>query len=509
MVRALAICGLAIFPATLAAGQITASKKETARAKVLEQRRKQYPDLANLVDLAQSVPPEFSADVLLRIAASGRMRDAEWKKELLEQAFQNASLAEQPVRQTIGSGTDFNLINVSLSRAEKISRGFDQKLDRLSLRSRVLREMLNVDRGKALEMFQMIVLPELHARTCSDALVDQVSDYYEALTQIINSGFNAEERRHGLHVELVNYRIHGMRSPVEVGAMAKTLSSLKLNQAELSLVAGGYAAALERIPLDFRSFSSILPATDHEVHRFVETLRAKGISTNTLIASYRQYLIRNFTGSRCAYNEKEDSLLTTVVDSFNKSFALDTDPTLAPLVAGQIQPDKVEGEARLDPLFDDAELKRGWEQFQDLVLGKGHGDVMHSDALPDAKKDNAEWRSAFDDFLRQADELKPETGEPEYRYFYRKATALTVLLTASPPGAARDKVMRQLVVFLAGSPFQQESPMEWYAQASETAIAANELGAAEYQKLLGEMERSGNAVLALDAMAERVVPREP
>jgi len=51
--------------------------------------------------------------------------------------------------------------------------------------------------------------------------------------------------------------------------------------------------------------------------------------------------------------------------------------------------------------------------------------------------------------------------------------------------------------------------MEWYAQASETAIAANELGAAEYQKLLGEMERSGNAVLALDAMAERVVPREP
>src|SRR6185369_11194200 len=117
MLRALAICGLAIFPATFAAGQIPASNKETDRAKVLEQRRKQYPDLAKLVDLAQSVPPEFSADVLLRIAASGRMRDAEWKKELLEQAFQNASLAEQPVRQTIGSGTDFNLINVSLSRA--------------------------------------------------------------------------------------------------------------------------------------------------------------------------------------------------------------------------------------------------------------------------------------------------------------------------------------------------------------------------------------------------------
>ena len=508
MLRVLAIGVLAMLPATRAAGQIAAPNKESARAKVLELRGKQYPHLTKLVELAQSVPPEFSASVLLRVAASGRLHDRQWKKELLEQAFQEAGLAQEPVRQTVGSGYDFNLVNVSLSRAEKISRGFDQGLDRLTLQGRVVMEMLNVDSGRAREMFQEIVLPELHARTCDDALVDQVSDYYEALTRVVTS-LNAEERRLGLHVELVNYRIHGMRSAVEVGAMAKTLSAFKGNQAELSLLTGSFSAALERVPRDFRSFSSMLPVTDHEVHSFVETLRAKGIPANPVIASYRQYLVRNFTGSRCAYNAKEDGLLNGVVDSFNKGFASDADPALAPLVAGQIKPEKIEGEARLDPFFDDAELTRGWEQFLDLVLGKEHEDLIKSDPISDAQKDTAEWRSAFDDFLRQADELKPETGEPEYRYFYRKATALTVLLTASVPGAARDKVVRQLVAFLAGSAFQRESPLEWYAQASETAAVVRELGPGEYQKLLGEMERSGNPVLALGAMAEQIVPKEP
>jgi hypothetical protein len=54
-------------------------------------------------------------------------------------------------------------------------------------------------------------------------------------------------------------------------------------------------------------------------------------------------------------------------------------------------------------------------------------------------------RTQFDHFLDQIDDLKPAVGEPEYRYFYRMATALTAALRVAPSGPDREKVLRQLV----------------------------------------------------------------
>src|SRR5207253_7955750 len=87
--------------AAMALAQSAAPSEQTPRSKIVEQRRKQYPDLSRIVDLAQAVPPEFSASFLLRVAASARLRDRVWKKELLEQAFQSAALAQQPIRRKV------------------------------------------------------------------------------------------------------------------------------------------------------------------------------------------------------------------------------------------------------------------------------------------------------------------------------------------------------------------------------------------------------------------------
>ena len=92
-------------------------------------------------------------------------------------------------------------------------------------------------------------------------------------------------------------------------------------------------------------------------------------------------------------------------------------------------------------------------------------------------------------------------GEPEYRYFYRKATALQALLRVAPPGPEQDKVVRQFVAFLGSSNFQQESLLEWYAQVERTASAVKELKAATYAKFLDELQASGHPVLILYAVA--------
>jgi len=84
MARTGSSCALLLLMTALSLAQSATPDEQTPRSKILEQRRKQYPELSRIVDLAQAVPPEFSASYLLRVAASAQLRDRVWKKELLE-----------------------------------------------------------------------------------------------------------------------------------------------------------------------------------------------------------------------------------------------------------------------------------------------------------------------------------------------------------------------------------------------------------------------------------------
>jgi hypothetical protein len=363
--------------------------------------------------------------------------------------------------------------------------------------------MLQVDKAKAVEMFQAISFPQLHELHCEEALVDHVSEYYDLLGLIVATALTPKDVRDGRHVELLNSRIGGMNSPVQVAPMAKVLSSAALSPEELKALTGSYAAALERTGNDDRSFSASLSDTDQELQQFVGLLRARAVAPDAVIGAYRGYLVRNFTGNRCGDNVGRD-LLPTVAGSFNRRLASDANPNLAPLVADDLKPAKIEGKADLEPFFDEAEFQQGFQGFLDLLVGKEHR-LGKAKPLTDEQKDTTEWREQFDDFLRKVDELKAGTGEPEYRFFYRKATALQALLKAAPPGPDQDKVVRKFVGFIASSNFQQDNLLEWYAQMARTADAIKGMKAGTYAKFLQELEGSGNPVLVLYAAAVSVL----
>src|SRR5207247_3430512 len=124
------------------------------------------------------------------------------------------------------------------------------------------------------------------------------------------------------------------------------------------------------------------------------------------------------------------------------------DPTRAPLAPDEVKPTRVEGQADWNPFIDDAEFQRAWAEYLDLFLGKGHGGLLGSAPLSAEQKDAIEWRTQFDHFLEQIDDLRPAVGEPQYRYFYRMATGLTAALRVAPPGPDRARVLRRLVGFL-------------------------------------------------------------
>jgi hypothetical protein len=188
--------------------------------------------------------------------------------------------------------------------------------------------VFKLDKAKALDMFQRTAWPNLRSRQCRDALVDHVKEYYELVTEIVSSAFTAEQRRCGDHIDLLSYQISRISSPVEVGPAAKLLAESTFTQDELSLLSGRLAASIDRIESDDRSVSASLGAADEALHQLARTLVAKDASAGGIIAAYRRYLIRNLAGKRCA-DTVGDRFASSVMDSFNQSFASETDPTRA------------------------------------------------------------------------------------------------------------------------------------------------------------------------------------
>src|SRR5438552_1638875 len=57
---------------------------------------KRSKETLGLIDQALALPPEFCADVLLRLAGSPLIPDAKWKRELIEEAFTAGAHAQLP-----------------------------------------------------------------------------------------------------------------------------------------------------------------------------------------------------------------------------------------------------------------------------------------------------------------------------------------------------------------------------------------------------------------------------
>ena len=105
-------------------------------------------ELQSLVDRVPLAPPELAADILIRIATSGRVTDRTWKREMLEGAFRLAAHATFPMKivgavpQARWTDSDIGVLRAAL----------DEKLDALALRCRIVHIMLGLDKKMALEM---------------------------------------------------------------------------------------------------------------------------------------------------------------------------------------------------------------------------------------------------------------------------------------------------------------------------------------------------------------------
>jgi hypothetical protein len=380
-----------------------------------------------IVELARTASPEMFGDTVIRLVQTGKIPQRETQMQLLEEAFTAASGAAEPVRPVAIPMTPLD------TRALFRSSAGELRLDALSLQSRILMELLTLDRARTRELFGQIPRPALEPRGCADPLVADVSAYYEIAAAVAQSAFTAEEKKNEAHVQFLMAILAGAKSPGEIEPFARALESVALQPLEMELLLAAVAEKLQTVATDYRPFALTLTALQGEIAALAAVGGANGLATEGLTNAFRNYVTTQLAAARCGpdFGPSREEIAVT-----------------PPLSGDEIKPAKRSGETfQAEPYFQSDDSRRMGAALNNLRFG--------------ANASAAEWRNMLADFLRDFKSWTPPGSEIDV--FHQRMTVLGSLLQILPGGGDRDRILNLAVNDLA-SDVERQNPAEWLWQ---------------------------------------------
>ena len=405
--------------------------------------------LQSLVDLSHAAPPEFGADALLRLVESGKIADRDARRDIVEQSFSLAVSAKLPIRKRHLPGTTLD------SRAGSLSQAYGMKLDALSLKSRAVSDMAAIDPAEARKLIQEIPPPVFEQLSCDDALFYDVSDFYQALTAVVNSAFSAPERAKEEHVNFLLGYVGQLTSPAQLVPLAQSIQSASVSNAQREVLWARFNASLANIQSDDRSFSALLAEPQSGMDFIVAAIRQRNTGCKT--------------DSSAAQNGPAS------------------------------QAKKADSTPKVEAYWQSAEAQRMMDDGKKLRYGDA-GRV-----LTEAERATPEWQQKLTDYLSALGAWGPDNEKSEADYYNEKCTVYIALVELIPRGPQRDKMLEAFIEFIGNSPLQQENSVEWYNQASFMLERVRGSRDGESAKVLEAFERSGNPVLTLEAALDKTL----
>jgi hypothetical protein len=416
----------------------------------------------SLADLASTAPPEFNADALLRIDESGKLADKNARREIVDQAFQLAASAKFAVRMEGLAGTTADTASGSLSQAYAL------KLDALSLESRAVEDMVPIDPAHARELFTQIPKPALAALTCDDALSYEPSAYYQALSAVVNGGFNAKEKAKDLHFNLLADSLGQAASPSELAPLASAIASAGVTAQERQLLWARFNGLLENMQPDERSFGASLPALF-------------AVNTPIIQAALDKYQHKNHG---CE------------TDSASAGLQSSAGPQSAGLQSAGLQSAKGQATPKLDPYWQSANAQQLLQAGKQLRVG------TNGQLLSEADRATLEWQQDLADYLNLIADWSADQEKSPAIYYHEKCLVYTSLLDLVPAGPQSDKILADFVDFIANSDLYQQSPAEWFVE-PHSLLDRAKTNSAMLGKELEAFHRSGNPVLVLEVTFQK------
>ncbi len=471
-----------------------------------------------LADTAMAAPPELAADLLIRIAESPKVVDKAFKIELLERAFALAPSAKFKLRLsgTFGRGMSTD------SDAGVISAALRDGLDTVSLQSRVVRDLLPLDRAKAMALFSAVPPLAIPKLTCKDAMTYSADEYYRMIQAVFQHGFTAKEQKDGKDVDLVRSTLARMSSPSELD-MASFLILMPALAPHFEVLLATGTGALQQMQADDRTFS--VEARGAFIQRFEALRRAaaeRHIPAYSLAEALRAYLVRHLGAARCADSIDPQGLgavTARVVQYFNGELvpgAAASGAQLRPITPEEVTPSRVEGRAEVfvywetprtkKLLMDLKQLRFGSEEQQAENNKKARRSDGLSHFLTTEQRSERAWETSVREYLKDVQRWNSDHEESEANYFHMTSIIYHGLLELIPARDLKTDVLRSYLSFLAGSPLRRESPPEWYLQLRRILNDMTDQTPEDRAWIRDEIRASGEVVMSVLIDMETLAP---
>src|SRR5262249_35355451 len=138
----------------------------------------------------------------------------------------------------------------------------------------------------------------------------------------------------------------------------------------------------------------------------------------------------------------------------------------------EIKPLKIEPAVKYDRYWETPQAKRLLKDMQDLRWGTFGTDTEKLKAkakegeqdspLTLEARQTLEWHRHLNEFLLELSLWKPEHEKSEADYFNQKCITYFVLITLTPPGAERERMLSEYTSYLKMNHMQTESYTEWF-----------------------------------------------
>jgi hypothetical protein len=463
-------------------------------------------ELENIIAAASGVPAEFGADVLIRLTQSNKIAQRSLKVDLLMRAFYLADSAQQRVKQAALAGTTVD------SRSGYLAYAFDNKLDRLSLQSRVVAAMVGLDPRSARRLFSEIRISGLKSLTCEDPLVYDLTSFYQALTALMSGGFTSKERAEGVDQAFLESYVRDIQFHAQVGPVAQLLGEVHLPTRQRREMADLFAGVLGRVRGDARSFAGAVTVYKFDlvprVTRLMNSLEENGDSSPALPRELRKYLVANIQDERCAdlsFNSQDATSLPPPVQHFNEWLKMSGQSAgIGPIDRDEVRGAQIRPGPKYHEYWRSPAARTLLVGIQSLRWGNRKDEALSAD-----ERKSSVWASQLSDYLKQLESWQADDQDSPADFFHQKCNLYEALVELVPEKLERLKIIDAFARFLELNAFQTESRMEWFLHVESFFSRAATAGAEVVAEVIQALLSSRDPTLSLYARLERWAPQHP
>ncbi len=442
------------------------------------------PELASFIVNVNAAMPEVSADLLIRIAESKLLTNRQKKIELLEEAFSKSAHVQQKTRLTLRTGAVD-------SRGGFLSAAYDQQLDALSLRCRVVKAMLRLDVERARKLFLEIPKIDLPVLSCSQTLAYDLTEFYQTMSQVALKAFSPIEIQQGERVRFIQSYLEVVESPAQVSPAIFLLVNSNLSAVDLAIVSKSFHSSLGRVSADPRSFiASIL---EGNLIRNLELLlgqyKDNHLPTSELVSTFHSYLLRQLNSVQCEdviRSQSQMKQLWANLDHFSTWLP-------EPIKAEEVKPARVEGIEGNEQFWTSRDAWRLLMKVKGLRFGDGN------EPLSQEARTSDDWQQKMELVLEEITRWDGSSEKTGLIYFHEKSNLYSSLFDLSPTRSGRMRVLLRFADFLRNADTKDESRIEWLLHLRGLLKKMQRLDAPDRARVLNVFKNSGNQAIQLYA----------